>query len=168
MVGPHSSVLGRLISSNTQSGYFPSWWEAYRIPWVSGSSSLLIPVYPDLVALHSGGKAESIHTNHGQHETHLASDQLADDKSVRALLRTYQMKKPLVVLVDDKYALFPFNLAEKECTYAILGWYRIAYAWGMLSSLILDGTNNSYNIHSREATKPRRMRRQVQVRLSMV
>lgn len=49
---------------------------------------------------------------------------------MRALLKTYEMKRPLVLLVDDKYALFPFDLAEKGCTYAILGFYRIAYAWG--------------------------------------
>ncbi|KAI0075119.1 hypothetical protein K474DRAFT_1646966 [Panus rudis PR-1116 ss-1] len=82
-----------------------------------------------LIVSHGGGKAESIHKNHGQTETRKDSDQLADDKSVRALLRTHELGRPLVLIIDDKYALFPYDLGSKGCTYAVLGYYRIAHAW---------------------------------------
>ena len=63
--------------------------------------------------------------------SHQASDQLADDKSVRALLDNYRSGRPLVLMVDDKYARFPFDLLSKSVTYAVLGFYSIAYAWGI-------------------------------------
>lgn len=63
--------------------------------------------------------------------TVLASDQQENDKSVRALLHNYRTRRPLVLIIDDKYALFPFDLASKGCTYAVLGWYQIAHVWGM-------------------------------------
>lgn len=34
--------------------------------------------------------------------------------------------------MDDKYALFPFDLRAKGVTYAVLGFYTIAHVWGML------------------------------------
>jgi len=34
-------------------------------------------------------------------------------------------------MVDDKYALFPYNLSSKGVTYAVLGFYSIVYAWGI-------------------------------------
>ena len=78
----------------------------------------------------SGGKAESIHTQRGVPKAHEAADQLEGDKSVRALLNTYEMRRPLALLVDDKYSLFPFDLATDGYTYVVLGFYRIAHAWG--------------------------------------
>jgi len=78
-----------------------------------------------------GGKSESIHCQNGLLESHQASDQLADDKSVRALLSNYRDRRPLALVIDDKYALFPFDLTSKRVTYAVLGFYTIAYAWGM-------------------------------------
>ena len=42
----------------------------------------------------------------------------------------------MALLIDDKYALFPFDLASKGCAYAVLGWYYIAHAWGNFSSII--------------------------------
>ena len=66
-----------------------------------------------------------------------ASDQLEEDKSVRALLHTYRMKRPVVLLIDDKYELFPLDLSSKGCTYAVLGWYHIAHAWGRKLSTAL-------------------------------
>lgn len=78
----------------------------------------------------SGGKAESVHTKAGQHTVREADDQHEEDKSVRALLRTYQMKRPLVLIIDDRYALFPYDLATKGYTYVVLGFYHIAHAWG--------------------------------------
>lgn len=79
-----------------------------------------------------GGKAQSIHSQNGLLVSHQASDQLADDKSVRALLNNYRSGRPLVLLIDDKYALFPYDLGSNGVTYAILGFYTIFYAWGML------------------------------------
>jgi hypothetical protein len=61
----------------------------------------------------------------------LADDQVATDKSVSALLNNYRCHRPLVLLVDDKYALFPYDLAGSDVTYAVLGLYQITHAWGM-------------------------------------
>ncbi|KAI0645931.1 hypothetical protein C8Q79DRAFT_910605 [Trametes meyenii] len=82
-----------------------------------------------LIISHGGGKAESIHNKKGRHEIHEADDQREGDKSVRALLRTYEMKRPLVLIIDDRYALFPYDLAAKGYTYVVLGFYHIAHAW---------------------------------------
>jgi hypothetical protein len=62
--------------------------------------------------------------------TQQADDQLAEDKSVKALLTTYNSHRPLVLLVDDKYSLFPYDLSAKDVTYAVLGYFFIAHAWG--------------------------------------
>ena len=35
-----------------------------------------------------------------------------------------------MLLVDDKYALFPYDLSSKGVAYAVLGFYSIVYAWG--------------------------------------
>ncbi|KAK7676867.1 hypothetical protein QCA50_020203 [Cerrena zonata] len=82
-----------------------------------------------LIISHGGGKAESIHKNHGHSEAFVDSDQKADDKSVRALLTTFALQRPLALIIDDKYAWFPYNLASRNCTYAVLGFYRIVNAW---------------------------------------
>ena len=63
-------------------------------------------------------------------ETQMAEDQLAQDKSVRALLKNYTANRPLVLLADDRYKLFPYNLAAKGCTYVVLGFYCVTHAWG--------------------------------------
>jgi hypothetical protein len=57
-------------------------------------------------------------------------DQLAQDRSVDALLATHRKGRRLVLLVDDKYALFPFDLSSKQVAYAVLGLYIITHAWG--------------------------------------
>jgi hypothetical protein len=59
----------------------------------------------------------------------MADDQLAIDTSVHALLNNHKLNTPLVLLVDDKYALFPYDLAASNVTYAVLGFYRIAHVW---------------------------------------
>ncbi|KAI0730325.1 hypothetical protein C8Q72DRAFT_776282 [Fomitopsis betulina] len=82
-----------------------------------------------IIISHGGGKADSIHTEKGVHKAHEAADQLESDKSVRALLNTHNMQRPVALLVDDKYSLFPFNLAADGYTYVVLGFYRIAHAW---------------------------------------
>ena len=81
-----------------------------------------------------GGKAASIHKNNGQFESLADSDQKADDKSVRALLKTFIQKRPLALVIDDRYVWFPYKLASKGCAYAVLGFYRIASVWGKSGS----------------------------------
>ncbi|KAJ3549725.1 hypothetical protein NM688_g5149 [Phlebia brevispora] len=82
-----------------------------------------------LIISHGGGKAESIHKHNGLLETLEASDQMEEDKSVRALLGVYRTKRPVALLIDENYKLFPYDLSSKGCTYAVLGWYYIAHAW---------------------------------------
>lgn len=66
----------------------------------------------------------------GHLENQLAEDQLSQDKSVRALLMNYKDRRPLVLLVDDKYTSFPYDLSAKGVTYAVLGFFTITHAWG--------------------------------------
>ncbi|KAG1746118.1 hypothetical protein EDB19DRAFT_1690476 [Suillus lakei] len=83
-----------------------------------------------LIVSHGGGKAESILDYRvGSARFQQAQDQEATDKSVRALLKSYTDKRPLVLLADDKYALFPFDLGASGCTYVVLGSYWISHAW---------------------------------------
>lgn len=83
-----------------------------------------------LAFLDSGGKAQSVHSHRGQSVTLEADDQLPQDKSVQALLSNYYTRRPLVLLIDDKYAQFPYDLGSKGITYAVLGFYTIVHAWG--------------------------------------
>ncbi|KXN90984.1 hypothetical protein AN958_03051 [Leucoagaricus sp. SymC.cos] len=87
-----------------------------------------------LIISHGGGKAQSVHTHRGQSVTLEADDQLAQDKSVRALLANYRSRRPLVLLIDDKYALFPYDLQSRDITYAVLGFYTIVHAWAEYQS----------------------------------
>lgn len=41
------------------------------------------------------------------------------------------MGRPVALLIDDRYVLFPYDLSSKpDCTYVVLGFYHIAHAWG--------------------------------------
>ncbi|KAG1776986.1 hypothetical protein EV702DRAFT_1104717 [Suillus placidus] len=83
-----------------------------------------------VIISHGGGKSESILDYRvGPARFQQAQDQEATDKSVRALLRSYTDKRPLVLLADEKYALFPFDLGASGCTYVVLGSYWISHAW---------------------------------------
>ncbi|KAH7925520.1 hypothetical protein BV22DRAFT_1033889 [Leucogyrophana mollusca] len=83
-----------------------------------------------LIISHGGGKAESTYDLANGDKRHLsADDQEATDISVRALLKTYKDRRPLVLLADDKYVLFPFDLVASGCTYIVLGAYWISHAW---------------------------------------
>lgn len=57
-----------------------------------------------------------------------APHQRDSDRSVNALIQTYNIGKPIVLLIDDKYRLFPYHLGTY--VYAILGYYRIKEWWG--------------------------------------
>ncbi|KAH9951553.1 hypothetical protein B0H21DRAFT_716501, partial [Amylocystis lapponica] len=82
-----------------------------------------------LIVSHGGGKAQGSHVEDGKSKAHEADDQLAEDKSVRALLNTYALRLPVVLLIDDKYTLFPYNLGAEGYTYVVLGFYHITHAW---------------------------------------
>ena len=75
-----------------------------------------------------------MHENNGQFELPADSDQGTNDKPIRALLMTFTQKRPLALVIDDEYAWFPYDLAIKGCTYAVLGFYRITDVWGKSGS----------------------------------
>lgn len=60
--------------------------------------------------------------------TVVSSNQGEDDRSVRSLLNSYAGRVPVVLVADDKYQLFPWDLGKY--TYAVLGFYWIVAAWG--------------------------------------
>ena len=35
-----------------------------------------------------------------------------------------------MLLIDDKYALFPYDISKSDMAYAVLGVYTIAHVWG--------------------------------------
>ncbi|KAL5507322.1 hypothetical protein ACEPAH_6778 [Sanghuangporus vaninii] len=79
-----------------------------------------------LIISHGGGK--SLAGSGGQRD---------HDASVRALLYNYRVGHPLVLLIDDKYAPFPFDLEEKM--YVVLGLYWIVNAWAEKDVVKVDG-----------------------------
>ncbi|KAI6119319.1 hypothetical protein EDD16DRAFT_1791069 [Pisolithus croceorrhizus] len=78
---------------------------------------------------HGGGKSENFVDSKAGRQLRSAQDQTASDKSVRALLRNHKEGRPLVLLADDQYALFPFDLSASGYTYVVLGIYWISHAW---------------------------------------
>ncbi|KAJ6553490.1 hypothetical protein DFH09DRAFT_988081 [Mycena vulgaris] len=63
--------------------------------------------------------------------------QKQNDTSVRALMQNYENKTPLVLLVDDRYQLFPLTLSEKSVYLTVLGFYTIVDAWA--ESQVING-----------------------------
>ncbi|KAH8994050.1 hypothetical protein EDB92DRAFT_1796023 [Lactarius akahatsu] len=88
-----------------------------------------------LIISHGGGKAEALHSKNRCLEVRGPGDQLEDDRSVRALLNNYQCGRPLVLLADDNYRLFPFDLTADGYTYVVLGLYWITHAWAELQQV---------------------------------
>ncbi|KAL4078381.1 hypothetical protein V8B97DRAFT_1865931 [Scleroderma yunnanense] len=78
---------------------------------------------------HGGGKSESLLDSSTGRRLQAAQDQTTSDKSVRALLKNYRDNRPLVLLADDKYVLFPYDLSASGYTYVVLGVYWISHAW---------------------------------------
>ncbi|KAF7293307.1 2OG-FeII-Oxy-2 domain-containing protein [Mycena chlorophos] len=127
-------------------GYFLSGFGAIRDCWQHDGK---------LVVSHGGGKSESLVTSRGARTKRLpinnplaanpanapvagqahkqkikpASDQSATDKSVSALLRNYATGQPIALLIDDKYAPFPYDLSARGVYMAFLGFYRIVDVW---------------------------------------
>ena len=77
-----------------------------------------------------GGKSEALRFINRRKEIQGPGDQLEDDRSVRALLNNYRSGRPLVILADNNYALFPYDLAANGYAYVVLGLYWITHAWG--------------------------------------
>ncbi|KAI5123916.1 hypothetical protein M0805_006334 [Coniferiporia weirii] len=69
-----------------------------------------------LIISHGGGK--SLDGSSGQSE---------QDHSVRALLNGIDSRHPIVLIADDNYALFPYDLGKYM--YVVLGLYWIVDAW---------------------------------------
>lgn len=63
----------------------------------------------------------------------VADDQIEEEGSTRALLQTYRRQTPIVLIIDDKYVSFPYDLGVY--TYTVLGFYWIVDAWGAFDFL---------------------------------
>ncbi|KAF7375346.1 2OG-FeII-Oxy-2 domain-containing protein [Mycena sanguinolenta] len=115
------SYQGGVYQNNgSVKGYFLSAFSAKRDCFACGGK---------LIISHGGGKAESVKKDRGQVISKAAEDQRAGDSSVRALLENYRCGQPLVLLIDDKYGPFPFDLASQGVYMAVLGFYRIVHVW---------------------------------------
>lgn len=112
---------GVYFSQNEAKGYLLSAFSSKRDGWFHNGK---------LIISHGGGKAESIsHSKAHRHEKQTASDQNAEDFSVRALLNSFHNNTPVALLIDDKYVHFPFSLGARDITYAVLGFYKITHFW---------------------------------------
>jgi hypothetical protein len=89
--------------------------------------------HPHMKTLRSGGRAGRLAPEGG---VRLACDQLAQDKSVNALMNNHRTGTPLVLLADDRYPLFPYDLGKQGIGYVVLGWFVITNTWGTL--IVLD------------------------------
>ncbi|KAK0203612.1 hypothetical protein DFS33DRAFT_1332731 [Desarmillaria ectypa] len=114
---------GVYFSQNEAKGYLLSAFSSKRDGWFHNGK---------LIISHGGGKAESIHRTKGYHEKQAASDQNAEDFSVRALLNNFHNNIPVALLIDDKYVHFPFSLDAQDVAYAVLGFYKITHVWSDL------------------------------------
>ena len=56
-------------------------------------------------------------------------DQSAKDVSVRSLINTWNSKSPVILIADDSYKYFPYDLAARGYCYVVLGAYIIMDAW---------------------------------------
>ncbi|KAJ7231418.1 hypothetical protein B0H12DRAFT_210099 [Mycena haematopus] len=115
------SYQGGVYQNNgSVKGYFLSAFSAKRDCFECGGK---------IIISHGGGKAETTRKERGQVISKAAEDQRAEDSSVRALLDNYRYGQPLVLLIDDKYGPFPFDLGSQGIYMAVLGFYRIIHAW---------------------------------------
>ncbi|KAJ7097191.1 hypothetical protein B0H15DRAFT_773342 [Mycena belliarum] len=118
------SYQGGVYQNNgTVKGYFLSAFSANRDIFACGGK---------IVISHGGGRAATSRTQRGQTTNIAADDQRAHDLSVRALIETHRSNQPLVLLIDDKYEPFPFDLGSRDVYMAILGFYKIIHVWGKL------------------------------------
>jgi hypothetical protein len=94
--------------------------ELHFIDHISQVSHNSIHCCPYSDHLCSGGKATSI-----------SDSNRSPRSSVEALKNNHKSGTPLLLLADDKYPLFPFDLSQKGITYVVLGWFMVTNCWGM-------------------------------------
>ncbi|KAJ7217321.1 hypothetical protein GGX14DRAFT_358383 [Mycena pura] len=107
-------------NSGTVKGYFLSGFSAQRDCFEFGGK---------FIVSHGGGKAESTYSHNGHTLHKSADDQRAHDMSVRALIENYRTGQPLVLLIDDKYVHFPFDLGSRDVYMAVLGTRISVTSW---------------------------------------
>ena len=104
--------------------------------------------------LRSGGGSKVSRDNAGV-EIIVASDQSDDDCSVKALMNNFQQETPLVLIVDDTYRLFPYDLGEYS--YAVLGYFQVVNYWGTDFPIFCPSCVDSLNSGNRECNKQHRI-----------
>ncbi|VDB95302.1 unnamed protein product [Peniophora sp. CBMAI 1063] len=85
-----------------------------------------------LIISHGGGGKPEASYNHRKRALHKhleTGDQHLEDNSVRALMNNWKNRYPVVLLADDHYALFPYNLAAEGYVYIVLGYYWVTNVW---------------------------------------
>ncbi|KAK0192736.1 hypothetical protein F5146DRAFT_927382 [Armillaria mellea] len=121
---------GVYFSQNKAKGYLLSAFSSKRDGWFHNGKLIISHGHVFFSVFLHGGKAESIsHSKAHRHEKQTASDQNAEDFSVRALLNSFHNNTPVALLIDDKYVHFPFSLGARDITYAVLGFYKITHFW---------------------------------------
>lgn len=86
-----------------------------------------------------------------------ADHQSSKDPSVNALVENWRTKEPLVLIADDKYEHFPFDLTirpdgGKGYAYVVLGYYFVRDCWGLF--LLLEVTRQrSRNLQRRSTLR---------------
>lgn len=122
----------------------------------------MAPLMDVLISLRlSGGKNEL--------SDRAALSQSATDQSVRCLLETQRKSHPIVLLADNNYGKFPYDLKQRGYGYVVLGAYLITDAWRgfLLHSPCLD-VDLFWLSYSPTTGLRRCERREVAVRLSLV
>ncbi|KAG8716286.1 hypothetical protein FRC08_009665 [Ceratobasidium sp. 394] len=83
-----------------------------------------------------------------QSKHQLGDDQLETDASIRGLLTSYRMFRPIVILAEADYEhLQKFNLKRglaKEANYYVLGHYAIVAAWAEREEINSQGVTSVY------------------------
>ncbi|KAG9125118.1 hypothetical protein FRC07_008914 [Ceratobasidium sp. 392] len=109
-----------------------------------------------LIVSHGGGKhmmnEDQIQPDDlvalAQSKHQLGDDQLETDSSIRGLLTSYRMFRPVVILAEADYEhLQKFNLKRgyaKEANYYVLGHYAIVAAWAEREEISFQGETSLY------------------------
>ncbi|KAJ1304435.1 hypothetical protein OPQ81_005582 [Rhizoctonia solani] len=102
-----------------------------------------------LIISHGGGKnvMDEGESDPSKARHQLGDDQLESDKSVRALLTSYRMFRPIVILAEADYEpLQSFNLKQgyaAQASYYVLGHYAIVAAWAEHEEVMTQGSTHT-------------------------
>lgn len=102
-----------------QLGYLPSRRQVSNLARVN--TCLFVGKHFTHLSPRRGGKNEILSRS--------AMDQSAKDVSVRSLINTRNSESPVILLADDSYKYFPYDLAARGYCYVVLGAYVITDAW---------------------------------------